>query len=81
MNKRGNEIINNYNNRLKKENIKNNNNFKMNKNYENRYKKEKFKNIKINDTSLEAINENEFENTLISDRIENDNNNIKSNNK
>ena len=81
MNKRGNEIINNYNNRLKKENIKNNNNFEMNKNYENRYKKEKFKNIKINDTSLEAINENEFENTLISDRIENDNNNIKSNNK
>ena len=81
MNKRGNEIINNYNNRLKIENIKTNNNFKMNKNIENRHKKEKFKNIKINDISLEAINENEFENTLISDRIENDNNNIKNNNK
>jgi len=81
MNKRGNEIINNYNNRLKNEKIKCNNNFKMNKNIENRHKKEKFKNIKINDTSLEAINENEFENTLISDRIENENNNIKNNNK
>ena len=81
MNKRGNEIINNYNNRLKNEKNKCNNNFKMNKNIENRHKKEKFKNIKINDTSLEAINENEFENTLISDRIENDNNNIKNNNK
>jgi Dullard-like phosphatase family protein len=80
MNKRGNEIINNYNNRLKNEKIKSNNNFRMNKNIENRHKKEKFKNIKINDTSLEAINENEFENTLISDRIENDNN-IKNNNK
>ena len=73
MNKRGNEILNN--DRQKKRTDIYNNKIN-NKNIENKFKKErnKSKNSLINDNILESIKENEFENTIISEKMENNSN-------